>query len=85
MSSRASKRELKRHDKLRDIAESIQQKAEQMVEEVRKGSKGLKLLLRDAKSTLKALNVELAVAEDEREQPLVVPVTKTQAIDSAAE
>lgn len=65
-------RELKRHAKMRSLSESIQKKSEELIEEVRKGEKGLKLLLKDAKATLKALDVELTSVDEEREEPLLL-------------
>ena len=41
--------------------------------ELRKGTKGLQALVKDAKATLKALNVELAAVEEERAEPLSLP------------
>lgn len=66
-------RELKRHDKMRDLTESIQKKAEEMLEELRKSDKGLAGILKDARATLKALNVDLASVEEERQSPVVLP------------
>ncbi len=65
-------RELKRHDRMRSLSESIQKKSEELLEEVRKGEKGLKLLLKDAKATLKALDVELSCVDEERAEPLLL-------------
>lgn len=73
-------REMKRHEKMRSLSSSIQQKSEELLEEVRKGEKGLKLLLKDAKATLKALDVELASAEEERAEPLLL---ETGSLDGA--
>ena len=44
---------------MRKLAESIRDDADKLTEEVRKGGNALDLLLRKAKSTLKALDVEL--------------------------
>jgi hypothetical protein len=44
-----------------------------LTEEVRKGGNALDLLLRKAKSTLKALDVEFAEAEDARSAPVMLP------------
>jgi hypothetical protein len=51
--------------------EAGQRKAEELTDEVRKGEKGLRLLLKNAKATLEALGVELASLEEERAEPLV--------------
>lgn len=75
--------ELKRHEKMRDLAESIQKKAEDLLDELRKGTKGLNLMVRDAKATLKALNVELATAEEERAEPLALPAGDLEAARAA--
>lgn len=81
-------RELKRHEKMRDLVETIQKKAEDLADELRKGTKGLHVLVKDAKATLKALNVELAAAEEERAEPLLFPTgdhAARAALVSAAE
>lgn len=79
-------RELKRHDKMRDLVDTIQKKADDLSEELRKGTKGLQLLVKNAKATLKALNVELAAVEEERAEPLSLPTaTPSDTINSAAE
>lgn len=64
--------ELARHEKMRKLAERIRKDAEEMGEELRKGGDKLSLLLRNAKETLKGLNVELTDADAERAQPIVV-------------
>ncbi len=74
--------------KMRGLVESIQKKAEDLAEELRKGTKGLNALLKDAKATLKALNVELASVEDERAEPLTLSAQdlgQARAAASAAE
>ena len=58
---------------MRELAESIRGDAESLGEEIRKGAKGLDLLLRKAKTTLKALNVELTEAEDSKAAPVLLP------------
>jgi hypothetical protein len=66
-------KELDRLDRMRKLAESIRDDADKLTEEVRKGSKALDLLLRKAKSTLEALNVELTEAEDAKSAPVMLP------------
>lgn len=81
-------KELKRHDKMRELVEAIQKKAEDLGDELRKGTKGLHLLVKNAKATLKALNVELAAVEEERAEPMSLPTNDEAArasIVSAAE
>ncbi|MCC6651673.1 MAG: hypothetical protein IT348_11045 [Candidatus Eisenbacteria bacterium] len=63
-------KEVDRLGRMRGLAESIQGDAEKLADEIRKGGKGLDLLLRKAKSTLKALNVELTEAEEARAEPV---------------
>ncbi len=48
---------------MRKLAESIRDDADKLTKEVRKGGNALDLLLRKAKLTLKALDVELTEAE----------------------
>lgn len=57
--------ELARHDKMRKMADAIQKNAEELGTELRKGSDKMNRLLRGAKETLKALNVELVDAAAE--------------------
>lgn len=64
--------ELRRHETMHKLAESIRKDAEKLSEELRKGDDKLGHLLRKAKETLKALNVELAESEVEREHPILV-------------
>lgn len=57
-------KEIERLEKMRKAAESIRDHAEKLLEEFRKGGNALDLLVRKAKATLKALNVELEAAEE---------------------
>jgi hypothetical protein len=66
-------RELERLEKMRKLSESIHTDAERLGEEVRKGGDALGVLLKKAKSTLKALNVELEEAEGARTVPVMLP------------
>jgi hypothetical protein len=66
-------RELERLDRMRKLSESIRNDAEKLGEEVRKGGDALGRLLSKAKATLKALNVELAEAEDAKKAPVILP------------
>jgi len=62
--------ELKRHDSMKKLAERIRKDAEELGEELRKGGDKLTLLLRNAKATLKALNVELVDGDFERQEAI---------------
>jgi len=66
-------KELDRLDKMRGLVESIRGDAEKLGEEVRKGTNAFDLLLRKAKSTLRALNVELTEAEEAKSAPVMLP------------
>ncbi|MEO7032381.1 MAG: hypothetical protein ABI548_00990 [Polyangiaceae bacterium] len=66
--------ELKRHETMKKLAERIRKDAEELGDELRKGSDKLSLLLRSAKTTLKALNVELDDAEAERSETISIPL-----------
>lgn len=66
-------REVERFEKMRKLADDMRSRAESMLEEIGKGTKGLGLLLRDAKKTLLALNVEIDDAEAMTEEPVVLP------------
>lgn len=58
---------------MRKSIESIEKSAHDLSEELRRGSDKLEDLLRRAKSTLKALNVELAEEEMEGVAPVSFP------------
>lgn len=64
--------ELKRHETMKKLAERIRKDAEELGDELRKGSDKLTLLLRSAKATLKALNVELTDADAERTEVITL-------------
>jgi hypothetical protein len=66
-------KEVERLDKIRKLAESIRDDADKLTEEVRKGGNALDVLLRKAKSTLKALDVEITEAEDAKSAPVMLP------------
>jgi len=65
-------KELERLDKMRKLAESIRDDADKLTEEVRKGGHALDVLLRKAKATLKALDVELTEAEEAKSAPVIL-------------
>lgn len=67
-------KELDRLDRMRKLSESIRGDAEKLADEVRKGGDALGVLLRKAKATLKALDVEITETEDARTEPVVLPV-----------
>lgn len=64
--------ELKRHKTMKKLAERIRKDAEELGDELRKGSDKLGLLLRNAKATLKALNVEVGDAGAERAEVITL-------------
>jgi hypothetical protein len=66
-------KELDRHAKMRKMIESIEKNAHELSEELRRGSDKLEGLLRSAKSTLKALDVELAEEEADGAPPVAFP------------
>lgn len=68
-------KELDRLEKMRKLSESIRNDADKLSEEVRKGGDALGVLLKKAKSTLKALNVELAADGAEKNSPVLLPST----------
>jgi hypothetical protein len=78
-------KELERLDKMRKLADSIRDDADKLGEEIRKGGNSLDLLLRKAKSTLKALDVELTEAENARTTPVTLPATSLVAARAALE
>lgn len=79
-------KEVERLQKMRKLAESIRDDADKLTEEVRKGDNALKLLLRNAKSTLRALNVELTEAKEAKNEPVILPASSlSQARGALAE
>lgn len=64
--------ELARHEKMKNFAEKIRKDAEDLGDELRKGGDKLNLLLRNAKDTLKALNVELEERAGEHSAPILL-------------
>ncbi|MGH7286251.1 MAG: hypothetical protein ACRELY_32430 [Polyangiaceae bacterium] len=66
-------KELERLEKMRKLAESIRGDADKLTEEIRKGGNAFDLLLRKAKATLKALDVELTASEDAKASPVLLP------------
>ena len=68
-------KELDRLEKMRKLAETIRDSADKLTEEARKGSNAFNLLLRKAKSTLTALDVELSEAEEAKLAPVMLPAT----------
>jgi hypothetical protein len=65
--------ELTRHDKMRKMADNIRKNAEDLGDELRKGSDKMNTLLKNAKETLKALNVELSEVAEETKHPIQLP------------
>jgi hypothetical protein len=66
--------ELKRLDRMEKHSESIRKSVEGIGEEIRKGHNALERLLRNAKSTLLALNIESREEALERESPIALPL-----------
>ncbi|HSP14484.1 MAG TPA: hypothetical protein VLV78_07015 [Thermoanaerobaculia bacterium] len=64
--------ELERLEKMRDLASKIERQAHELQDEIRKGGDKLDLILRKAKKTLKALDVELEDAPLEA-APIALP------------
>jgi hypothetical protein len=77
--------ELARHEKMKKLADGIRKNAEALGDELRIGSNKLSVLLRNAKDTLKALNVELSNSGAEREQPIVAGRLEEARGEAAAE
>jgi len=66
-------KELDRLERMRKLAESIRDDADKLTEEVRKGANAFDLLLRKAKSTLTALDVELSEEAEAKSAPVMLP------------
>jgi hypothetical protein len=65
--------ELSRLEKMEKYSESIRKNVDGISDEVRKAQKALDRLLRNAQSTLRALNVELSDEAAERSSPIAAP------------
>jgi hypothetical protein len=66
--------ELGRLEKMRKLNNGIRQNSDDVAEEIRKAMRSFELLLRNAKSTLIALNIELNDEALERSSPIGLPV-----------
>jgi hypothetical protein len=66
--------ELGRLEKMKKLNDGIRQNSDGIAEEIRKARDKLDLLLRNAKSTLTALNIELHDEAVERSNPITLPV-----------
>ena len=67
---RRIREEISRLDKIRGFNDKIRKNSDNLGEELRKGENKLDLLLRQARSTLKSLSVELADEEAEVREPV---------------
>jgi hypothetical protein len=65
--------ELRRLEKMEKHNEGIRKNSDGIADEIRKARRQLDLLLRNAKSTLAALNVELQEETIERSTPITLP------------
>jgi hypothetical protein len=65
--------ELRRLEKMEKYNEGIRKNSDGIADEIRKAQRQLDLLLRKAKSTLTALNVELHDETIERSTPIILP------------
>jgi hypothetical protein len=77
--------ELDRLGKMEKHNESIKKSADNISEEIRKAQKALDLMLRNAKSTLRALNIELTEEAAERASPIFLPSGLPKARDAVLE
>ena len=75
--------ELSRMEKMEKYNEAIRKNSDGIADEVRKAQRQLDLLLRKAKNTLTALNIELYDEEVERSTPIVLPSDSYTAASSA--
>lgn len=65
--------EIRRHEEIRGFAENISRDAEKIARALDVSDKKLGVMLRDAKKTLRALNVELEDADAARKAPVAMP------------
>lgn len=73
--------EIARLEKIRAAAEKIRSQVDTIENEVRVGHKKLGILVRDAKKTLAALNVELSEEDEERESPIEIDVDRLSSVE----
>lgn len=78
-------KELQRLGRIDDCAEKIRDQADKVSDEVRKGRKKLALVVKNAKATLRALNVELREEEVEAANPITVGAVKSRPAESELE
>jgi hypothetical protein len=74
--------ELNRLGKMEKHNESIKKSADNISEEIRKAHKALDLMLRNAKSTLRAMNIELTEEAAERASPIRLPSGLPDAVEA---
>ena len=65
--------EVSRLEKMEKHSEAIRKNVDGISDEIRKAQKGLDILLRNAQSTLRALNAEVHDEEAERGSPIGLP------------
>ena len=75
--------EIRRMEKMEKHNEAIRKNSDAIADEIRKGQRQLGILLRKAKSTLTALNVELHEEGAERSTPITLPVDSLEHAVSA--
>ena len=75
--------ELRRLEKMEKHNEGIRKNSDGIADEIRKAQRPLDLLLRKAKSTLTALNIELRDEVFERSTPISLPFQSYVAASSA--
>lgn len=78
-------KEIARWDSVRKKAERMRKDAEELLEDARKGEKGLALMLKSAKRVLQALDVPLIDAGSSREPALVLSERGEPLADAAEE
>ena len=75
--------ELRRLDKMEKHNDGIRKNSDGIADEIRKAQRQLDLLLRKAKSTLLALNIELREEEVERSSPIALDSASLAAATAA--
>ncbi len=75
--------EITRLEKMEKCSDTIRRNADSISDEIRKSSKALDLLLRNAQSTLKALKIEVHDETAERASPIALPKDSLQAAELA--
>src|SRR5438445_9102629 len=75
--------EVRRLEKMEKHNEAIRKNSDGIGDEIRKAHHQLRILIRNAKSTLAALNIQLSEEETEKSSPIMLPETSLRLASAA--